>query len=112
MNDIEFAAVGTCMRNCKDVPKSEGKLARGEHQIRISNQGTLAIRWQDTKDFVLLSNCHKATITKVKRKMKDGSSSEVPCPEAIEFYNKYMGGVDHADQMVSLYDINRKSAKW
>ncbi|CAH2007961.1 unnamed protein product [Acanthoscelides obtectus] len=44
--------------------------------------------------------------------MKDGPSSEVPCPEAIEFYNKYMGGVDHADQMVSLYDINRKFAKW
>ena len=30
----------------------------------------------------------------------------------IAFYNKYMGGVDHADQMIELYDLDRKSRKW
>lgn len=112
MNTIDYASVGTCMKGRKDVPRFEGKLNRGESQIVSNRQGTLAIRWQDTKDFIVLSNCHKPTIVKVNRKMKDGSITEIDCPEAISFYNKKMGGVDLADQMTSLYDINRKSQKW
>lgn len=112
MNSIDYPAVGTCMKGRKDVPKFEGKLERGDSQMLGSREGTLAVRWQDTKDFILLSNCHGPVIGKEKRKMKDGSVVEIDCPEAIKFYNKKMGGVDLADQMTSLYDINRKSQKW
>lgn len=27
-------------------------------------------------------------------------------------YNKYMGGVDHADRLRALYNVDRKSKKW
>ena len=30
----------------------------------------------------------------------------------IEFYNRFVGGVDLADQVTPLYDLNRKSQKW
>lgn len=59
-----------------------------------------------------MSNCHGKDITTVQRRQKDGSKKDVSCPEAISFYNKYMGGVDMTDQYTVLYDIDRKSTKW
>lgn len=59
-----------------------------------------------------MSNCHNATIDTTVRKMKDGTTKNIECPEAMIFYNKYMGGVDHADQMITLYDLDRRSGKW
>ncbi|GFQ99699.1 rho guanine nucleotide exchange factor 10-like protein [Trichonephila clavata] len=44
--------------------------------------------------------------------MKDGSKEEFECPVAIEFYNKIMGGVDLAEQMANVYELNRQSCKW
>ena len=59
-----------------------------------------------------MSNCHTPEMINVQRKKKDGTIQEVTCPVPIAFYNKYMGGVDHADQMIGLYDLDRKSGKW
>ncbi|GFR16251.1 piggyBac transposable element-derived protein 4 [Trichonephila clavata] len=44
--------------------------------------------------------------------MKNGSKEEFECPVAIEFYNKIMGGVDFADQMANVYELDRNSCKW
>lgn len=112
MDNIKFAAVGTCIKTRKFLPKFEGKLRRGSFQTKGNENGTLAVRWQDTKDFIVLSNCHSAGTTTVSRKQKDGTTANVTCPESIAFYNRYMGGVDLADQMTALYDLNRKSQKW
>ena len=35
---------------------------------------------------------------------KTGESCQVPCPTAIADYNKYMGGVDLTNQMVTVYN--------
>lgn len=61
---------------------------------------------------MLLSNCHEHTIGTANRKQKDGISKEFDCPEAINFYNRYMAGVDKADQYATYYEIDRKSNKW
>ena len=59
-----------------------------------------------------MSNCHQPAEAITNRKQKDGTVKEVACPVPIAFYNKYMGGVDHADQMIGLYNLDRKSCKW
>lgn len=59
-----------------------------------------------------MSNCHKHVIETTQRKQKDGSHKTFDCPQAINFYNKFMGGVDKADQYSTTYDIDRKSNKW
>lgn len=101
------------MSNRKNIPKLQGKLKeRGESEMAVCDAGILAIKWKDTKDVLLMSNCHTATVETTDRKMKDGTNKNIECPEAMIFYNKYMGGVDHADQMISLYDLDRRSAKW
>ncbi|GFR24536.1 piggyBac transposable element-derived protein 4 [Trichonephila clavata] len=60
----------------------------------------------------MLSNCHEAKYAKVNRTMKDVSKEEFECPVAIEFYSKIMGGVDLANQMAYVYELDRKSCNW
>ena len=60
----------------------------------------------------MLSNIHGATeVSKVKRRLGDGSGIDVNCPLAIAHYNKYMGGVDKSDQLRGYYHVRLKSGK-
>ncbi|XP_035226778.1 piggyBac transposable element-derived protein 3-like [Stegodyphus dumicola] len=107
METLKFPAIGTCIKTCKDVPNFATKLSkRGEAEFLITKNGTLCARWLDSKEVMMLSNCHEAKYTKVNRTMKDGSKEEFECPVAIEFYNKIMGGVDLADQMANVYELD------
>ncbi|XP_035233953.1 piggyBac transposable element-derived protein 3-like [Stegodyphus dumicola] len=107
METLKFPAVGTCIKTRKDVPNFATKLSkRGEAEFLVTKNGTLCARWLDSKEVMMLSNCHEAKYTKVNRTMKDGSKEEFECPVAIEFYNKIMGGVDLADQMANVYELD------
>lgn len=110
--DIKFPAVGTCIRNRKNIPKYSEKLQRGESVFFSTTDNIIFTKWQDTKEVLLLSNCHSNEVVLVKRKTKNGKKVDVTCPEMIAFYNKFMGGVDIADQKSTTYDLNRRSAKW
>ncbi|KAF2366344.1 PiggyBac transposable element-derived protein [Trinorchestia longiramus] len=109
---LPYAAVGTCMRNRKTLPTFESKHERGNSEFYLCEEGLSACCWKDTKDVIVVSNCHGAVETEIGRKMKDGKIKQFTCPEAIMFYNKYMGGVDSTDRMVTLYELDRKSKKW
>ncbi|GFY45610.1 piggyBac transposable element-derived protein 4 [Trichonephila inaurata madagascariensis] len=62
---------------------------------------------------IWISQCTKKTkYAKVNRSMKDGNKEEFECPVVIEFYNKIMRGVDFADQIANVYELDRKSRKW
>lgn len=112
LQKLQQPALGTLISNRKNVPKFSGKLRKGQCQLKASPDGVLVSRWQDSKDFLVASNCFSATSTTVSRKQKDGTRLEVPCPTQIKFYNRYMGGVDLSDQKVTCYDFGRKSLKW
>lgn len=113
---IQFPLVGTVVSNRKGLPatlaKTKTNLARGESLFLVNSSNTLITKWGDTKEVLLLSNCHTNAETTVKRKGKDGIRVDVACPEAIAFYNEIMGGVDLADQMSGVYEMDRKSSKW
>jgi hypothetical protein len=78
------------------------KLKRGESR-KLQNEDVTAIVWQDkrTNDGV------------VKRKTGKGNKKvEIPCPQAIINYTKYMGGVDISEQKREYYGVGRSSEKW
>ena len=114
LKTLPYAAVGTFMKNRRDTPTLEAKFKeRGKFEMSAYiDKGLLGIHWKDTKDVYLMTNCNDVTTTVVTRKMKDESKKDVPCPVAIKFYNQTMGGVDLADQMITLYELDRKSQKW
>ena len=111
MSTLPYPAIGTYMKSRKHTPSLEAKLERGESEM-VTCQGVLACHWKDTKDVLAMSNCHEPAEVLVNRKDKTGVVRQVPCPAAIADYNKYMGGVDLHDQMVTLYELDRKSRKW
>ena len=64
--------------------------------------------WQENKSRkpvrVLFSVTNTTVpVTTIKRKQKDGTSKDIPCPEPIKLYNMFMNGVDHSDQMRTEY---------
>jgi len=59
----------------------------------------------------VLSNFHTNTVGEVRKKQRGGSIVNVPCPDAIQPHRHIMGGVDRADQMAGVYDLDRKSTK-
>ena len=71
--------------------------------------------WQDTKPVVVTApNSDPKVTDTVQRKQKDGSRTEISSPTSISFiiYNKYMGGVDFADQLRGCYYVRLKCRKY
>ncbi|XP_067138764.1 piggyBac transposable element-derived protein 4-like [Centruroides vittatus] len=112
LETINFPAIGTIMANRKNVPGMPDKLKRGEFTFRCTDTRILCVKWQDTKEVLVMSNCHKPDLTKITKKTKTGEQVTIDCPQAIALYRQKMGGVDRADQYISLYNQERKSTKW
>ena len=54
---------------------------------------------------------HDATIVNTERKDRK-TNMEIKKPYAVVQYNKFMKGVDRADQYFSYYSILRNAVKW
>ena len=91
---------------------NEGDLQRGESIYR--QKGSLvASVWRDRKlVYVMSTNCPPTGNTKVQQKEKDGSKKMFPCPPSIVGYNRYMSGVDKADQLRGYYRVRSKGRKF
>ena len=69
--------------------------------------------WQDTRPVVVLSSHNSPGKTaEIRRKKKDGAVISIPCPSVIIDYNKYMGGIDHNDQLRQYYHVRQKCRKY
>lgn len=107
---------GTIRMNRKHLPVNQINQKLKQHEIDYAMSGDISfVRWVDRgkKPVAVLSSMHNASkVTVVKRTNREGKKEEVPCPEAISDYNKYMGGVDRMDQMHAAYSVARKSRRW
>nr|XP_039258511.1 piggyBac transposable element-derived protein 4-like [Styela clava] len=101
---------GTVMANRKGLPAEiKTKLKKGEI-ISLRKGQLLALLWQDKRPISILSTYCNGD--EVIEKQLRGSSGTIKKPTCIELYNKFMGGVDLADQYTSYYNFSRKSVKW
>ena len=70
---------------------------RGDREYRQLGDVQFAM-WQDTRPVFMLSTNARANAEQtVRRRQKDGSFVDVPCPESIRMYNQFMGGVNRGD---------------
>ena len=70
----------------------------------------VAVVWHDKRDVRLLSTNSQPTDATIKRRTGQ-DVNDVPCPEVVINYNKFMGGVYLADQNRSYYDMGRDAKK-
>jgi len=59
----------------------------------------------------MISTIHDATTVNNGRKDRK-TNMEVKKPYAVIQYNKFMKGVDRADQYFSFYSVLKKTVKW
>jgi hypothetical protein len=68
---------------------------------------------KDKRTVTLVNNItDPEAVSTVLRKNKDGTRSSVSCPESVQRYDSYMGGVDMFDARRKTYSCSRKSRKW
>ena len=48
----------------------------------------------------------------MERKQRDGTVRMIPCPTAVDTYNKFMNGVDRGDQVKNYYRVRLKCNKY
>ena len=68
MDTLQFGAVGTCNATRKNLPKAAQRLEKGESEFKCNNNGTLLARSCDTKEIILLSNCHNESSSSIQKK--------------------------------------------
>ncbi|KAB0804596.1 hypothetical protein PPYR_01566 [Photinus pyralis] len=115
LKDKKINACGTINKNRKHLPtfSSDKQLKRGDYDYFVNNKGIATTKWKDKRAVFLISNFHNPQdTTTVKRKARNGSIEDVPCPIMLTDYNAHMNAVDKFDQKKSSYEIDRKSRKW
>ena len=115
--DNGMYVTGTLRRN-RGEPKAVTRagtqgyvLARGESVDRDNGRVTVSA-WQDNRTVRYLTTMHDNTREIVRVRQRGGAFQEVSKPVALCDYNRFMGGVDGVDQMLSYYPVVRKTVKW
>ena len=118
LQKVDVYGCGTLRANRKSFPydlkplvkKGLGK--RGECAVRQHHNLTVSL-WQDNRAVAVISaNSDPMEVTTVQRKTRDGTRNTIDCPQSIYLYNKYMGGVDHNDQLRQYYNVRLKGRKY
>ncbi|XP_063958469.1 piggyBac transposable element-derived protein 4-like [Lytechinus pictus] len=82
----------------------------------VRSDGNLVQQWKDNKAISMISSFHDANdFEYCRRRVKERGQFHrklVRQPMAVRDYNSYMGGVDRSDQLLSNYDILRKTVKY
>ena len=84
-------------------------MKKGEIQsFQTSDKKMNFVKWMDTKAVHLISNSEGSIGTVPTDRRQNGSAEKVTIgvPTLVKEYNKYMGGVDLADQLKSYYAID------
>ena len=112
---------GTICKNRKELlkpfmVKSHPSLKeRGQALFSKAANMVLSV-WKDRRLVQELSTIHSTIMGTCTCTMKNEAGrfarSEIVCQQVVLEYNKYMGGVDLADQPYTCYSFGRKSRKW
>lgn len=111
-----YHGTGTCRKNFlpNNLPLSDKKQMkkqqRGHFEGVIIKDYDIAITtWHDNSTVTVASTLYDAfPVGKCSRfSLEEKRRIEVPRPNAVEQYNRYMGGVDRMDQNVGFYRIGK-----
>ena len=110
-----FGACGTLRLNRRGVPpEAKQSLKKGERRGIPLDSTMNVVQWHDKRIVSILSTIHGDNTVSVERRSRHavGGRETVEKPEAITEYNRYMGGVDRGDQLLSYYGFPHRTVKW
>ncbi|XP_076036256.1 uncharacterized protein LOC143022126 isoform X1 [Oratosquilla oratoria] len=97
--------------------KNMRKIGRGTYEEKCATVEGVEVdvlKWFDTKCVTFVSTYAAGEPYGIVERWnkKDKQYDEVPCPNVVLEYNKFMGGVDLLDGLVAYYRIKLKSNKY
>lgn len=101
--------------NGRGLPSSiKAPVKKGERKAVQLDGTMLVIKWADKRLVSMLTTIHKDDVVAVERRSRQSDTGRevVQKPKASVEYNKYMGGVDRADQFLSYYRFSHRTVKW
>ncbi|XP_040071661.1 piggyBac transposable element-derived protein 4-like [Ixodes scapularis] len=106
-------ACATIQSNRRQLPelRFDKSLTRGKYDFKTTEEGITLFKWKDNKVVYIISNYHGCEVGTVERMERDGTKITVSCPTALSDYNMFMGGIDKADMLRSIFGTDRKSKK-
>ena len=97
----------------KDTEALNKQMNRGDDRSVVLDSNVECLIWKDKKAVAFVNTVTQpGTHINVTQRNKDGSRSQVSCPESVKHYNAHMGGVDLFDSRRKIYSCSRKSKKW
>ena len=95
-------------------PEAKSRLEKGERCLVPVDEGMSVVQWHDKRVVSVLSTIHDDTPVPVERTSRHcpGGRETAEKPRAVVEYNKYMGGVDRGDQLLTCYGYPHCSRKW
>ena len=101
-------------KSTKETVKASPPLKKGEIRMKKLNGNLKALQWKDKRIVTMISTIHDDSVIHKsrRRRLANGGQEEVMKPVMIEEYNRHMGGVDKADQLLSYYSFSHRTIKW
>lgn len=120
LHSINIFGTGTLMKNkfpsCDFTSdKIMSKCERGAmEQFLRDDEKVCVTKWFDKKPVTVLSTVFgKDPMDTCERWCKKQNKKiVVPRPQCVKQYNKFMGGVDLSDRMISFYRMKARTNKW
>ena len=110
--DLEVGATGTLRANRKGVPQAlKDKRVDKGHVSTMKNENLIISKYHDRKIVYLMSTVEESKLVQTG-KINPRNGQTVLRPSLVVSYDKYMGGVDRSDQMVSYATFNSRTLKW
>ena len=114
LHDNGFGACGTVRINHRGLPAAlKENVRKGEMKVIQMDNSMLAIKWMDKRAVTALTTIHDNTSVAVERRNTHAAGGrESDEATGHSRVNRYMGGVDHADQLLSYYGFGHRTVKW
>lgn len=102
-------ACGSVRRTEKDLPKIDGKLAKGE--LKIFHNGIISYQyWKETQEISMLSTFHRPTVSNTGRNNNKGDP--VIKPQCFQDFTRQMMGMNKCDNILASIHSSRRGLRW
>lgn len=103
---------GTLRSNRIGVPRELPNIRLNKYDnMKWVKDDIMVTKWKDKRDVYTLSTNNNGSDVE-KQPTKFRREEIISIPSVITDYNARTGGVDHADQLRSYYDVGRTGRRW
>ena len=104
-------ACATVRCNHKDLPRCTKENLRPGQKVISQKGNVMFTKWNDNRDVSILSTNRNPLAADIV--VNRNNDQQVTKPAVVDMYNKNMGRVDLADQLLrQYYSVGRSSRRW